>query len=437
MRRIAGSQQPARGVATRGRNALVIIFRNVDVMSLRPSSFGFTLLIAALAALPPLSIDMSLPATDRIGTALQAPPAQTGLTLSLFMVGFALAQLVFGPLSDRFGRRVLLIVACALFAASGFFCAFAGGIETLLAWRFVEGAGAGGATVLAFAMVRDLFEGAEAGARMATISAVMTAAPMLAPSIGAFILRFADWRAIFLVLAVAGAALVLVVTLQLAESHRAPDPTALEIRRLARSYARALTHRTSLGHALLGALSFGCLFAFVSGSPFVFIGVLGLSAGWFALLFATCALGLTAGSLICGRLIKLGANPRRLLTAGVFAQAAFSLALLAMALLGVFEVWDALPFLVLNNVAMGVVSPLAVHGAVEPFPDMAGVASAVRGCVQMLGGAAASALVAALFAGTPTALPLAMSVFAVASCLTWRLLLPRAISETKPRAASA
>ena len=403
-------------------------------MSLRPSSFGFTLLIAALAALPPLSIDMSLPATGRIGAALQAPPSQTGLTLSLFMVGFALAQLVFGPVSDRFGRRVPLIAACALFAASGFFCAFAGGVETLLAWRFVEGAGAGGATVLAYAMVRDLFEGADAQARMSAISAVGTAAPMLAPSIGALILHFADWRAIFLVLAVAGVALVLVVTLQLAESHRTPDLAALEIKRLARSYVRALTHRSSLGHALIGALSFGCLFSFVSGSPFVFIGVLGLSAGWFALLFATCALGLTAGSLLCARVIKLGFDPRRLLVGGVFAQAVFSLALLAMAVLGVFEVWDALPLLVLNNIAMGVVFPLTVHGAMEPFADMAGVASAVRGCLQMLGGAAASALVAALFAGTPTALPLAMSVFAVASCVTWRLMLPRAIGETPPQA---
>jgi DHA1 family bicyclomycin/chloramphenicol resistance-like MFS transporter len=406
-------------------------------MPLRTNSLSFTLLIAALAALPPLSIDMSLPATDRIGAALQAPASQTGLTLSLFMTGFALAQLAFGPLSDRFGRRLPLLAACFLFAVSGFFCAFANAIGTLLLWRFVEGAGAGGATVLAFAMVRDLFEGAQARARMATISAVMTAAPMLAPSIGALILRAADWRVIFLALALAGLALVAVVGFLVAESHSAPDSEALAAGRLLRSYGRALTHRSSIGHALLGALSFGCLFSFVSGSPFVFIGVLGLSAGWFALLFATCALGLTAGSLLCGRVIKLGVEPRRLLAAGVIGQAGFSLALLATALLGVFQVWDALPLLVLNNVTMGVVNPLAAHGAVDPFPDMAGVASAVRGCLQMLGGAAASALVAWLFAGTPTALPLAMSLFAIASCLTWLALLHRGSGEAARRGARA
>jgi DHA1 family bicyclomycin/chloramphenicol resistance-like MFS transporter len=280
-------------------------------------------------------------------------------------------------------------------------------------------------------MVRDLYEGAESRARMATISATMTAAPMLSPSIGALILRLADWRAIFLVLALAGLALVLVVGLNVAETIRAANPAALAMRPLLHNYARALTHRVSVGHALLGALSFGCLFSFVSGSPFVFIGVLGLETGWFALLFAICALGLTAGSLLCSRLINLGVEPRRLLAAGVIAQAAFSLALLALALLGAFRVSDAAPLIVLANIAMGVVGPLAVHGAMEPFPDMAGVASAVRGCLQMFGGAGASALVARLFAGTPTALPLAMTIFAVASALTWLLFLRRATREAQ------
>jgi MFS transporter, DHA1 family, multidrug resistance protein len=399
-------------------------------MPLRPHTFSFTLLIAALAALPPLSIDMSLPATDRIGAALQAPASLTGLTLSLFMVGFALAQLGVGPLSDRFGRRVPLIATCALFAASGIFCAFSSGIGMLLVWRFFQGAGAGGATVLAFAMVRDLFEGAAARSRMATISAVMTAAPMLSPSIGALILRLADWRMIFLVLALAGLALVSVVGFTVAESLGEPDPTALDFGRLLRNYRRALTHRDSVGHSLLGALSFGCLFSFVSGSPFVFIGVLGLGVGWFALLFATCALGITAGSLLCGRLVNLGMEPRRLLAASVLAQAAVSFVLLALALAGVFRVATALPLLIVNNMAAGIISPLAVHGAMEPFGDMAGVASAVRGCLQMIGGAAASALVAWLFQGTPTALPLAMTIFATASVLSWLVLLRPAARES-------
>ena len=341
-------------------------------MALSPRSFAFTLLIAALAAMPPLSIDMSLPAMNAIGAALDAPPSQTGLTLSLFLVGFALAQLGFGPLSDRFGRRAPLIAACTLFTASGLLCALADDVGALLAWRFVEGAGAGGATVLAFAIVRDRFEGVDARAKMGAISAVMSVAPMLAPSLGALVLRFGDWRLIFLFLAIAGLALTLVVGLAVDESIPSRDPLGLAPRRLLRSYARALAHRSAMGHTLIGAASFGCLFSFVSGSPFVFIGVLGLGTGWFALLFATCALGLTAGSLLCARLLRMGFDPHRLLAIGVLCQGAFSFALLALDGVGAFDVGYALPLVVLANVSMGVVAPLAVHGAMEPFRGYGG-----------------------------------------------------------------
>jgi DHA1 family bicyclomycin/chloramphenicol resistance-like MFS transporter len=388
-------------------------------MTLPPRSLAFALLIAGLAALPPLSIDMGLPAMNAMGVALAAPASLTGLTLSLYMAGFALAQLAFGPLSDRLGRRAPLIGACALYTAAGLFCALAGGIGTLLVWRFLQGAGAGGATVLAFAIVRDSFEGAEARAKMGVIGAVMTIAPMVAPSLGALVLRIGDWRAIFAALCLAGLALTGLVAFGLAESIPARDAAALSPRRLARSYARALTHRSALGHSLLGALSFGCLFAFVSGSPFVFIGVLGLSPTWFGLLFATTSLGIMAGSLLCARLSAKGVDAHRLLAAAVIAQALCALALLTLALLGLFVVADALPLLVLANVAMGVVMPLSIHGAMEPFPDMAGVASAVRGCAQMLVGALSSALVAALFTGTATALPLCMSLFSCASAAAW------------------
>jgi DHA1 family bicyclomycin/chloramphenicol resistance-like MFS transporter len=401
-------------------------------MALRPQSQAFTFLIAGLAALPPLSIDMSLPAATPIGEALHAPPSQTGLTLSLFMLGFALAQLGFGPVSDRFGRWAPLVTTLAIFTIAGLFCGLAGSIDGLLFWRFFEGAGAGGATVLAFAMVRDLFAGVEARARMSTITATMTVAPMLAPSVGALILRFAEWRVIFLALALAGLALTLAVVLSVNESHPAKDSSALAPAKLLRNYARAFQHRSALGHSLLGALCFGCLFSFVSGSPYVFIGVLGLGTGAYALLFAICALGLTAGSLLCGRLVNAGFDPRRMLASAVLGQTAFALVLLGVALSGQFSVASALPLLILNNLAMGFVNPLSVHGAMEPFPDMAGVASAVRGFLQMLGGAAASALVARLFTGTATALPLSMAIFAVMSSLIWVTLLRPGVSDAAP-----
>jgi MFS transporter, DHA1 family, multidrug resistance protein len=154
------------------------------------------------------------------------------------MAGFALAQLGFGPLSDRFGRRAPLIGACALFTASGLFCALASGVGALLAWRFVEGAG--GARFWRLRSCATALK-ADARAKMGAISAVMTAAPMIAPSLGALVLRVGDWRMIFLVLALAGLALTAVVALAVDESIPAHDPAALSPRRLLRSYGRALT----------------------------------------------------------------------------------------------------------------------------------------------------------------------------------------------------
>ena len=388
-------------------------------MKLSPRSLAFTLLLAALTALPPVSIDMSLPAVAVIGSRLGASPAATGMTLSLFMAGFAIAQIVFGPVSDRFGRRGPLIATLALFTIAGAFCAFAGGIGALLFWRFAQGAGAGGAMVLGFAMIRDLFEGDAARARMSTVVSIMTVAPMLAPSLGAALLALAGWRAIFGLLAMAGLAVAATVTLGVDESHPAKDPGALAPLTLAANYARAFSHRSALGHSLIGALGFGCLFSYVSGSPFVFMGVLGLGGGAFALLFACCALGITMGSLLCGRLVSRGFDAARLLASAVIAQTALVASLLALALMGQFSVASALPLLFLNNFAMGFINPLAVHGAMEPFADMAGVASAARGFLQMAGGAAASALVAWLYAGDATAMPLSMTIFSAASTLVW------------------
>lgn len=259
----------------------------------------------------------------------------------------------------------------------------------------------------------------------------MTVAPMISPTLGALVLLVSGWRAIFLALAAAGVLLALLVGAGYAELIPARDPAALAPGRLARSYRRAVLHRVSFGHALLGALSFGCMFAYVSGSPFVFIGVLGLRPGWFGVLFAVASLGITAGSLLGGRLMARGAAPARLLAVALMGQAGCSVALLALALGGGFTVATAVPLLVLANVAVGVISPIAVHGAMEPFPEMAGVASAVRGFTQMLGGAAASALVAALFAGTPVAMPLVMSLFAGVSLAVWAAMLRGAAREAR------
>ena len=209
-------------------------------LKLRPDSAAFTLLLAGLAALPPLGIDMNLPALAQIGRDLHAPAAQTGLTLSLFLLGYAAAQLLFGPLSDRFGRRGPLFAGCLLFTLGALGAATAPGITALLAWRVVQGAGAGAGSVMAFAVVRDLFSGTAARVKLAYVNAVMNVAPMVGPTFGSLMLPVTGWRPIFGVQAAAGVLLVLAVLLAFVESHARPDVNALTPVRLVRNYgARA------------------------------------------------------------------------------------------------------------------------------------------------------------------------------------------------------
>lgn len=156
-------------------------------MRIRPGSVGFTLLLGALSMLPPFSIDMGLPALSIMAQSLGTTSAGASLSLSVFMLGFALAPLCYGPLSDRYGRRPLLLVGCAVFVAAGVGCAASGSLPILLFWRFIQGAGAGAGFVLVLAVIRDTFEGAAARARLSYVTLVMGVAPMVAPKIGAWV----------------------------------------------------------------------------------------------------------------------------------------------------------------------------------------------------------------------------------------------------------
>lgn len=386
-------------------------------MRIRPNSLGFTLLLGALAALPPLSIDMGLPALTALGASFHASPAATGLTLSLFMAGFATAQLAFGPLSDRYGRRPILLTGCGIFALASIVCAGAPSINALVACRFIEGAGAGAGTVLALAIVRDLFDGAAARAKFSYINLVTTVAPMVAPMIGGWILLIANWRAIYGVLAAGGFILTLIVVLGLGESLTRPDLGVIAPRRLVANYTRVLGNRICLGYALVNGLSFGCMFAYVAGSPLVMLNVLGVSTTVYGWLFASTALGIMAGSFLNGRLSARGVPPSQLLTTGLLLAVASAIALVLVSMGHDVRVAVLMPLLVLNTFCLGLIVPNATHGALQPMPEIAGVAAAVVGFTQMmLGGTLASALVAFLYDGhTATAMTGVMTLFAIAS----------------------
>ena len=387
---------------------------------LRTDSVAFTLLLGALVTLASFATDMGLPVLGETAAALGVPVGKAALTLSVFVAGFALGPLVFGPLSDHYGRRPVLLTGVAMFAVFGALATFSTSFGALLLWRTLMGAGAGGSQVLVVAMVRDLFAGPEARVRQSYVNLAAGVAPVIAPTLGVLVAAVGGWRGIYAFLAIGGFVLLAIASLRLGESAPRRADSRLTIRRTLASYARVLRHPVSFGYIVVVALNFACLFAYVSGSSLVLIDVLGVSRGTYGYLFACTALGLTVGALTSARLGARGVKHRRLITWGLVAIVGTSLALAALAWTGWLPVTLLVPLAVVGFIGQGTVRPNAVQGALEPVPDIAGVASAVLSAVQMLAGALASALVASLFDGhTARSMTGTMATCAVASALLY------------------
>ena len=366
---------------------------------LHPHSRGFTLLLGALTTLASFATDMGLPVLAEMADSLGVPAGRAALSLSVFMAGFALGPLVFGPISDHVGRRRVLLTGVAMFTVFGGFAAFTRSLGGLLVWRFLMGTGAGGCSVLVVAMVRDLFTGIEARVQQSYVNLAAGVAPIIAPTLGVAVATMGGWRAIYGFLAIGGAVLTTVATLRLAESLPQRPGGTFEVQRALGGYARVLRHRVSIGYILVVALNFGCLFAYVSGSSLVLIGVLGVSQRMYGLLFAATAFGLMIGALTNARLSKAGISHARLMWWGQALIVGTALALLAFTVAAAITVWLLVPLAVIGFIGQGIVRPNAVQGALEPLPEIAGVASAVLSALQMIVGAASSAIVAEWFDG--------------------------------------
>jgi DHA1 family bicyclomycin/chloramphenicol resistance-like MFS transporter len=388
-------------------------------MPIRPQSLAFTILLGALAALPPLSIDMGLPAFPALQRELATSAAGAGLTLSVFMAGFSVAQLLLGPLSDRYGRRPVLLAGLSFYAAAGGLCAASPSIAALIGFRLIQGACAASGTVMAFAIARDLFEGAAARQRFSYVSMVLSVAPVIAPTLGGWTLLLGGWRAIYAVLGLAGLALLLAVFAGLKETRRPPPRMAPGV---LGGFARMLGHRHAIGYALTNAMGFGALFAYISGSPLVLMGVLGVSAQAFGLLFAMISGGIMVGAWVNSLLAGDAAASRAALPLALGVGLLSSVALLIVTSTGLGSLRTLLPLLLLHSFSRGVASPNATQGALEPMGEIAGLASAMVGFLQMATAAVSSALVALLFPALgPTAMTLVMSGFAAAALLAWRM----------------
>jgi DHA1 family bicyclomycin/chloramphenicol resistance-like MFS transporter len=388
----------------------------------------FIVLLAAVVMLPSLSIDSCLASLSSIGSSLGAQPAATALILSLFLVGFAVGQIIFGPLCDRLGRRPALLIGCVVFTISAFGCAIAPSIKTLVFCRFLQGVGAAAGPVISFAIVRDLFVGLGARKRFAYVGVVATLAPIVAPTLGGLISSWAGWRAVFYFLAAGGILLGIVILLSLEESIVHRDKQALFLGNLSANYWRVISHRACRTYVVIGGLSFGGLFAYVSGSAFVFIEIFKLDQRMFGILFALNAVGIALGALTTGRLGGIPA--RQMISLGLAIGVASSGMLVFLTVCHAITPTSAMPFLMLNTFSIGLVTPNVVHGTMEPVPEIAGVASSLFGSARMIAGAISTEVVAFCYHGTPMAMTGTMLLFAASAFGFWILSL-RSLAEER------
>jgi MFS transporter, DHA1 family, multidrug resistance protein len=387
---------------------------------LRPHTVAFTFLLGALATLASFATDMGLPVLGEMAASLGVAPGRAALSLSVFMAGFALGPLVFGPVSDHVGRRPVLLTGVAAFATFGALGAFSRTLGAVLLWRFLMGIGAGSCQVLVVAMVRDLFTGVEARVRQSYVNLAAGIAPIIAPTLGVAVATLGGWRAIYSALAIGGIVLLTIAALQLGETLPPTPHDSFEVRRALEGYERVLRQRVSMGYAAVIALNFGSLFAYVSGSSLVLIGILGVSRRVYGLLFAVTSFGLMVGALSNARLSRRGVSHATLIRWGLGIIVSTAVLLLVLTLAGAITVWVLVSLAVVGFVGQGIVRPNAVQGALEPVPESAGVASAVVSGLQMLVGGASSAIVAAWFDGrSAISVTAMMAITAIASATVY------------------
>ncbi|MQY09547.1 multidrug effflux MFS transporter [Actinomadura macrotermitis] len=367
--------------------------------------------LGALSALAPLSIDMYLPALPELTGDLSTGAVQAQLTLTACVAGLALGQVVAGPMSDAWGRRRPLLVGMAAYTAASLVCALAPTVETLIALRLVQGAAGAAGIVIARAVVRDLYDGTAAAKFFSLLMLVNGLAPILAPVFGGQLLRVMPWPGVFGVLGGIGVALLLAALFGLPETLPPGRRATGGLRETLRTFRALLADRVFAGYAAAIGLAFAAMFVYISGSPFVLQDLYHLSPQMFSLVFAVNSVGIIAAGQAGGWLA--GRVPlRRLLDAGLLVVAAGGVALLVSVLAGA-GLAGVLPALFLVVAGQGLVLPNATALALSDRPaHMAGSASALLGLAQFALGGAAAPL--AGIGGTGTAVPMAVTIAALA-----------------------
>lgn len=350
---------------------------------LRRDTLALTALLALLTAVGPMSVDMYLPSLPDIGRTFGAEVPQVQLTLSGFLLCFAVGQIIYGPVSDHVGRRPVLKVALALYIAASIGCALATSVEMLIALRGVQALGVAGAPVLARAIVRDLYAGVRAGRELSRMGTIMALAPAVAPTLGGLLQTLFGWQANFYLMAAFGLYAYVTVSLLLPETLDRPPSGTVTFRSFLRGYGQFLRHRGFLSYLAILSAAYGGLFAWISGSSFALQTLYGQSALAFGLTFAASTLGFLAGTLIAAKQVGRIGLDRTILWGGV-GLAAGGVAMLIATVAHLQSPFALAVPIAIYLVGLGLAFPQSIAGALTPFPERAGAASSALGFIQQV-----------------------------------------------------
>ncbi len=375
----------------------------------------FITTLAYMSSLAPLATDMYLPAMSRIAADFAASPFYAQLSLTAFFVAFSVGQLVYGPLSDIFGRKAPILVGVAIFALASLGCIFTDNIIVFIVLRFVQALGGCAGVVIARAIINDTFELKDAASAFALMMVVGALAPMLAPSVGAAVQGYFGWQGIFALLAALGAVLFVAVCVLLRESI--PQRVAFSLGGVARGYREVLGDARFRCYVLAGGLALAMMFAYISGSAFVFMSHFGLSGQAYSAVFGANALAMMLGSATNGILVRR-LSPYDVLPYAFCAVGVLCAGLFVGSFLGLgFVVFEANLFLAL--LSLGFIVPNVTSLAMSRFKRLSGTASAIFGFTQFALAGAVSALVATLNANSPLPLSLVIIACLMLACVIY------------------
>jgi DHA1 family bicyclomycin/chloramphenicol resistance-like MFS transporter len=374
--------------------------------------------LGILNALTPFTIDLYLPAFPQIAADLDVAVSRMSLSVSVYFIGFALGQIIYGPLLDRFGRQRPIYVGLAIYILATIGCMTATSFEGLLIFRFISALGGSAATVGATTLVRDHFPPELAAKAFATLMLVLSASPLLAPTIGSFMTISLGWRALFAALMVLALIDVALVAFAIPRTYKADPSVSLRIAPMLRTFREAFAQKQFRTYTLAGSLSFAGLFVFVSGSPAAFMDGFGVSPQGFGGVFAILAGGMIAGGQTNHVLLRVS-DSRKVFRTALNVQVVAGAVFLISSLMYTLTLWQTIAMLLVFLVCAGITYPNAAALALQPFTKNVGSAASLLGFIQLGIGALAAAFVGLL--DVEGMLPMAV-VMATCAAAGWGVL---------------